>query len=192
LIEAGRPICFSGATMMDQNPAQAVTEETKVSPRADFWSALVWIAFGIAILVISLKMDRLERFQASIYTAPGLVPGLLGLAIALMGAILLLRAVRGGALDRQAPLRLALRDHWRLIFSLGLSLLYALVIVASALPFWLVTAVYVTSFVIVFQYAERRAAGQLPRGIAIAVVHGLLAGWLIQYVFEELFLVRLP
>lgn len=120
------------------------------------------------------------------------MPGLLGLAIAFMGAILLLRSVRGGALQRRVRAPLVLRDHWRLIFSLGLSLLYALVIVASALPFWLVTAVYVAVFVIVFQYAERRAAGQVPRGIAVAVVHGLLAGWLIQYVFEELFLVRLP
>jgi hypothetical protein len=178
---------------MDQTPTQpAVAEEVPVSPRADFWSSLVWILLGLAILVISLNMDRLERFQASIYTAPGLVPGLLGLAIAFMGAILLLRAVRGGALQMLAPRRLVLRDHWRLIFSLGLSLLYALVIVTSALPFWLVTAVYVAVFVIVFQYAERRARNQLPRGIAIAVVHGLLAGWVIQYVFEELFLVRLP
>ncbi|PJI41962.1 hypothetical protein [Ferrovibrio sp.] len=179
--------------MMDQTPAQPATaEEATVSPRADFWSAWVWIALGLAILVISLKMDRLERFQASIYTAPGLVPGLLGIAIAFMGAILMFRAVRGGALQTRPPRRLVLRDHWRLIFSLGLSLVYALVIVASALPFWLVTAVYIATFVIVFQYAERRAAGQVPRGIAIAVVHGLLAGWAIQYIFEELFLVRLP
>jgi hypothetical protein len=177
---------------MDQTPAQPVAEETPVSPRADFWSSLVWIALGLAILVISLQMDRLERFQASIYTAPGLVPGLLGIAIAFMGAILLLRALRGGALRKDTPRRLVLRDHWRLIFSLGLSLAYALVVVASALPFWLLTAIYVATFVFVFQYAERRAAGQVPRGIAVAVVHGLLAGWLIQYVFEELFLVRLP
>lgn len=178
---------------MDQIPAQpANAEAVPVSPRADFWSALVWMALGVAILVISLQMDRLERFQASIYTAPGLVPGLLGIAIAFMGAILLLRAVRAGALHKRTPARVDLRDHWRLIFSLGLSLIYALVVVASALPFWLVTALYVAVFVFVFQYAERRAAGQIPRGIAVAVVHGLLAGWLIQYVFEELFLVRLP
>lgn len=177
---------------MDQNPAQSTATEPAVPPRADFWSAVVWIVLGFAIVVISLRMDRLERFQASIYTAPGLVPGLLGFAIALMGGILMLRAVRAGALQGRAPVRLVLRDHWRLIFSLGLSLVYALVIVASAMPFWLVTAIYVSAFVIVFQYAERRAAGQMPRGIAVAVVHGLLAGWCIQYVFEELFLVRLP
>ncbi len=177
---------------MDQNSAPSAEAEASVSPRADFWSSFVWVALGIAIIVISLKMDRLERFQASIYTAPGLVPGLLGLAIAIMGAILLLRAVSGGALRKQAPVRVVLRDHWRLIFSLGLSLVYALVIVASALPFWLVTAIYVGTFVIVFQYQERKAKNQVPRGLAVALVHGVLAGLLIQYVFEDLFLVRLP
>lgn len=177
---------------MDDRQAAVAPAEENVSPRADFWSSFVWIGLGIAMLVMSLGMDRLERFQASIYTAPGLVPGLLGIAIALMGVILLVRAVSAGALRQHARRPLVLADHWRLIFSLSLSLVYALVIVASALPFWLVTMAYVTIFVIVFQYAERRARGQVPRGIAVAVVHGLLAGLLIQYVFEELFLVRLP
>jgi hypothetical protein len=173
-----------------QPPGQPV--EAEVSPRADFWSSFVWIGLGLAILWGSLKMDRLEHLQASIYTVPGLVPGLLGLAIALMGLILLYRAINAGALRLRMRRALVLAEHWRLIFSLGLSLLYALVIVASTLPFWLVTAVYVASFVIVFQYPERRAKRQVPRGIAVAAVHGLLSGLLIQYVFEELFLVRLP
>ncbi|MCW0234873.1 MAG: tripartite tricarboxylate transporter TctB family protein [Ferrovibrio sp.] len=177
---------------MDQTEAPPAAAEPAVSPRVDFWSSFVWIALGLAIAAISLGMDRMERFQASIYTAPGLVPGLLGLAIALMGAILLLRAVNAGALRPRRRRPLVLVEHWRLIFSLGLSLVYALVIVASALPFWLVTAVYVTTFVIVFQYAERRASRQVPRGIVVALVHGLLAGLVIQYAFEELFLVRLP
>lgn len=177
---------------MDDSQATGLPAEESVSPRADFWSSFIWIGLGIAMLWMSLNMDRLERFQASIYTAPGLVPGLLGIAIALMGVILLVRAINAGALRARARKPLVLAQHWRLIFSLSLSLIYALIIVASALPFWLVTAVYVTIFVIVFQYAERRAKAQVPRGIAVAVVHGLLAGVLIQYVFEELFLVRLP
>ena len=54
-----------------------------VSARADFVAALAWIAFGLAIIAGSLAMDRLERFGATVYTAPGLVPGLLGGLIAL-------------------------------------------------------------------------------------------------------------
>lgn len=177
---------------MSQNDLPQVAEEEAVSPRADFWSSLVWIALGLAIFWGSLTMDRMERLQGSIYTAPGLVPGLLGLAIAIMGGLLLLRAVRAGGLQVVRRERLVLSRHWRLIFSLGSSLLYALIVVKSAVPFWLITAIYIAIFVIVFQYEERRAKGQVPRGIAVALVHGLLSGVIIQYVFEELFFVRLP
>jgi hypothetical protein len=167
-------------------------QDEKPSARADFWSGLVWILFGLGILWGSWTMGRLEHLQASIYTVPGIVPGLLGIAIAFMGAILVGRAVRHGALQAVPRQAFALRNHWRLIVSLGWSLAYAGIVVASALPFWLITAVYVAVFVLVFQFEERRAAGQVPRGIVIAVVFGLLSGLLIQYVFEDLFLVRLP
>jgi len=167
-------------------------QEEKPSPRTDFWSGLVWITLGLAIAWGSWAMGRLEHLQASIYTVPGVLPGILGIAIAFMGAVLLGRAWRAGALLPQSRRSFVLRDHWRLAFSLALSLLYALVVVASALPFWLVTALYVAVFVFVFQYEERRAKGQMPRGIIVAVVHGLLSGLVIQYVFEDLFLVRLP
>lgn len=179
-------------TDQSQAGASQAAGDDAVSPRADLWSSLVWIALGIAIVWSSLGMDRLERLGANIYTAPGLVPGLLGAAIAFMGLLLLLRAVRGGALRRATALDLSPARHWRLIFSLGWSLIYALVVVKSALPFWLVTAIYVAVFVVVFQYKERRVKNQIPRGLAVAVVHGLISGALIQYVFEQLFFVRLP
>jgi len=167
-------------------------EGKDVSPRADFWASWVWIALGLGIAWISWNMDRLVHLQASIYTAPGLVPGILGLAIALMGALLLLRALRGGnrVVSARQPFRWV--EHWRLIFSLSSSLLYAATLIYTPLPFWLVTALYVAVFVIVFQFEERVAAGRVPRGIAVAVVHGLISGLVIQYVFEELFFVRLP
>lgn len=167
-------------------------QEDKPSPRADFWSGLAWIALGLAIVWGSWTMGRLEHLQASIYTVPGILPGILGLCVALMGAILLGRAWRAGALQPQPRRDFALRNHWRLIFSLALSLIYALVVVASALPFWLVTAIYIAIFVFVFQLEERRAKGQMGRGTVIALVHGVLSGLVIQYVFEDLFLVRLP
>ncbi|MBP7063379.1 tripartite tricarboxylate transporter TctB family protein [Ferrovibrio sp.] len=177
---------------MDQSAQNSETETQANLSRADFWSSFLWIGLGLAIAVMSWRMDRLEHLQASIYTAPGLVPAFLGLAIAFMGVILLLRALRQGALLPRTSRPLVLAEHWRLIFSLGWSLFYALVIVSRTLPFWLITACYVSVFVLVFQYAERRAAGQVKRGLVVAVVHGLIAGLLIQYVFEELFLVRLP
>lgn len=171
---------------------QSATESDGTSPRADLWGGIVWIAVGLVIFRGSWIMDRLPHFQIEFYTVPGLLPGILGLVIALMGVILLGRAIRAGALNALMPRNFSFVDHWRLAFTLGWSVFYAAVVIAGSVPFWLSTAVYVAAFVIVFQYEERRASGQLPRGLAVAAVHGLLSGLIIHYVFEDLFLVRLP
>ena len=57
-----------------------------------------WIVFGIAIAIGSWNMDRLESQNINPYTVPGLVPGLLGLAMVFFGALMALRAWRAGAL----------------------------------------------------------------------------------------------
>lgn len=171
---------------------ESATASDGTSPRADLWGGIVWIAVGLTIFWGSWIMDRLPHFHIQFYTVPGLLPGILGLVIALMGVILLGRAIRAGALGSILPGHFAFADHWRLAFTLGWSVFYAGVVVAGLVPFWLSTAVYVAFFVIVFQYEERRASNQLRRGLAIAAAHGLLSGLIIYYVFEDLFLVRLP
>ena len=43
-------------------------------------AALFWIALGAAIVVASWRMDRLEHLGVNSCTAPGLMPGILGVA----------------------------------------------------------------------------------------------------------------
>ena len=50
-----------------------------VSPRTDFLSGFGWMGLGIAILIGSVMMDRLENQDINPYTIPGLLPGLLGI-----------------------------------------------------------------------------------------------------------------
>ena len=50
----------------------------------------VGIVLGVAVLIGSFTMDRLERQGVNPYTVPGLLPGLLG--IAMMGLPFLARA----------------------------------------------------------------------------------------------------
>ena len=69
----------------------------KPTPRADFWSALFFIVVGAAIGVGAWRMDRLETQHINPYTAPGLVPGILGVLIVLFGALILVRALQEGA-----------------------------------------------------------------------------------------------
>ena len=76
--------------------------EASIHPRSDLKDGLGWMALGVAILVGSITMDRLEQQHINPYTVPGLLPGLLGIAMILLGGILALRSWRRGAL-RLAP-----------------------------------------------------------------------------------------
>ena len=77
-------------------------EDEKPSPFADLLTGAVWLALAAAIVIGAWQMDRLTHLQASIYTVPGLVPGLLGCSIGFMAILLMARAVRAGALAQAA------------------------------------------------------------------------------------------
>jgi hypothetical protein len=69
---------------------------------------------------------------------------------------------------------------------------YALLLVGRGLPFWLGTALFVTAFVFLFQYAQRKAAGKVMRGFVVALACGVLTALIVTLLFEQLFYVRLP
>src|SRR3981189_3608223 len=76
-------------------PASSAGEpEAVANLRSDFLSALGWIGLGIAILIGSVMMDRLEKQDINPYTIPGLLPGLLGIAMTILGALLAARSWR--------------------------------------------------------------------------------------------------
>jgi hypothetical protein len=50
--------------------------------------ALCWIAFGVAVAIGAWRMDRLAHLNIEPWSAPGLVPGVLGVLIAAFGAVL--------------------------------------------------------------------------------------------------------
>ncbi len=107
-------------------------------------SGLVWLALALAIVIGSWQMDRLEHLKVSLYTAPGLVPGLLGLALAIMALLLILRSLRAGALSEAKLPSFSLREHWRLLIALALCLIFALGLLGSGLPFWLAAAIFIS------------------------------------------------
>src|SRR5687767_1093064 len=101
-----------------------VQEGPRPSARADLYGGACWIALGAAIAIASWRMDRLERLGVSFYTAPGLVPGVLGVLIFVCGVVLALRALREGALGpMQRP---ALLLDAGILRSTALTLLLAL------------------------------------------------------------------
>jgi hypothetical protein len=170
--------------------------EEPITPRGDLKDAACWVALGIAVLIGSITMDRLEQQHINPYTAPGLLPGLLGIMMILLGGILGLRSLRRGALH-QAPLPPSAHDseRWRRIWVvLALCLGYGIVLIGHGLPFWLASTIYVTASILIIQRMSRDPAQrrQTPRAWAKALTIGLSASVVTHLVFQEFFLVRLP
>jgi hypothetical protein len=167
-------------------------DDEKPSPFADLLTGAVWFAAAVGIVVGAWQMDRLERLSAAIYTAPGFVPGMLGAAVGLMALILIGRSLYAGAFANVEIPSIRPAERWRLIASLVLGLFFSVGLVGRGMPFWLVSAIYIAVTVFVFQFPERRRDGLLVRGAAIACVYGALSSLAIHYLFQNLFLVRLP
>jgi hypothetical protein len=163
--------------------------------KLDFVTALALVALGLAVAIESLRMPRLENLNINPYTAPGVVPGLLGVIILLLGAILLVRSARAGgwrlggiaAAEGEAAPGGAGRVAATLAFALG----YTLGLLGN-LPFWLATFVFVLLFIVLFEWAAARAAGRLPRMMIVALAQAAITAAAVTWVFESLFYVRLP
>jgi hypothetical protein len=172
---------------------EAQQHEEQPSPRSDLISGGVWAAIGLAIAIGSWNMDRLEKQGVPGFAAPGLVPGILGVLIVLAALAIVLRSLRRGALrahDGAAPAR---RRHWgRTALALVLCLGFAAGLVGHGLPFWLAASTYLFLHIFLLQLPERRAAGRVGRGVAVALAIGLGAGVTIALLFQYAFLVRLP
>ena len=162
--------------------------EAGSGPRSDVIGGLAWMALGCVIVVLSWQMDRLEDQDINPYTVPGLVPGLLGLGMIGLSAIMLVRGLRGGGLAAGSVPVAAL--DWR---RLGLVLLLCVGFAAGLLgrvPFAAAATIFVAGSILVLRWNE--LAGHRVRGIATAAAIGLGAGLGVSFLFERLFLVRLP
>ncbi len=145
--------------------------DDKPSARADFISAIIWIVFGGCHRLRCVDDGPAREFAHQPYTAPGLVPGILGASIVLMGVLLALRSLRAGALtpagapapvddDRRAAMgRVALALVLCLIFGAGL--------VGHGPPFWVATILFVFAFIVAFQWHERTSTQARLRGAGI-------------------------
>jgi Tripartite tricarboxylate transporter TctB family len=145
--------------------------------RSDAGQGVAWAFGGGLIVYASWTMDRLERHGAAFYTAPGLVPGLLGLVLVVLGVAL---ALRHRGISAPSP---AIRwGNTPLVLALCLG--YAIGLIGR-LPFGLATFVFVTAFIAIFEYPSRRR-------MALAPLYAAATSLAVSYLFEAIFLVRLP
>lgn len=136
-------------------------------------------------------MPRFTEVGSSIWTAPGMVPGMLGVALTILALILFSRTVsarRAGAVDETS----GEPGAWRRVATvLGLCLLYAGVLVGR-LPFWLATFLFAFAFIVIFELSEVEARMRWGRHVVIALIIAALTSGVISYIFQKILFVRLP
>lgn len=159
--------------------------------KADFWTGLFWIVFGGAVLAQSTQFPIPRHLGASALTAPGLVPGALGAALILLGLILVVRARRGHVIVGQdGPVDPEAVSIGRPLIAAALMVAYAwaLTVGVNFIP---LTTVFVTVFVTAFNWQARATSSRIKTVIGSAVM-AILFAFVLQFVFEQLFYVRLP
>ncbi len=166
-------------------------------PRADFVTGLVLLGFSAAVLYFSITMPRLEHRGINPLSAPGVVPGLLGVIIGVCSLALLIRAVaRGGyrlTLSGRSLTAFASSPVVRrIIATVGICLVYAWGLVGRVhytLGTFVFVLVFVLFFDLVFDQEEQRTIG---RTVWTATLEAALVAGIVSAVFQYLFLVALP
>ena len=171
--------------------------------QADVVFGAMLFVLAVALIAGAWNMDRLEIRQIHPLSAPGLTPGLLGLALAVASLMLVIKAARSLALPRpiaaggdaircgrwiESPNPGAMR---RVVISAALCLVYALGLIGR-MPFWLATSLFVTTFILVFEWERSSTPAGRYRRLAWAVFLGLATGLAVSTVFRDVFYVRLP
>lgn len=151
-----------------------------------------WLTLGLAIGVESWRMPRLEEQGINPYTIPGLVPGLLGVILAALGVALFFRRTPVAAGPDLEGDDGGVAEPWRV----GLAFLLCVGFGAGALghgpPFWLGAGLFIFLAITLFEWPEHRAAGTLRYGLIRAALVAVAAAAAVTFVFQEVFLVRLP
>ena len=170
--------------------------------QADVVFGAMLFVLAVALIAGAWNMDRLEIRQIHPLSAPGLTPGLLGLALAVASLMLVVKAARGSCLadplasGRRHPLRARIDSPnpgamRRVVIAAALCLVYALGLIGR-MPFWLATSLFVTTFILVFEWERSSTPAGRYRRLAWAVFLGLATGLAVSTVFRDVFYVRLP
>ncbi len=152
--------------------------------------ALGWIVFGAAVLAGSWQMDRLENLHINPWSAPGLMPGVLGALMIVFGAALGVRTLGQPAPQVEPDAASGSRISLAVLLCVG----YAAGLLGHGLPFWLTSAGFMFVTILAFRWLDRDAESKasLARLALSSAAISLISSVIIGVVFEQVFLVRLP
>ena len=163
--------------------------------KKDFLTSIVLIAFSLSVVVSSYTMPRLERRGIDPFSAPGVVPGMIGIILLVLALILFIRSVRRGGYLILKPLSGEERVHQgaalRVGMTLALSLIYAIGLLGHV-DYTVATLLYIFFFIMLFEYGWNKPFKVRLKILGYAFLQALIASFLITIVFRKLFLVDLP
>lgn len=165
--------------------------------KKDFITSIVLIAFSLSVVVLSYTMPRLERRGIDPFSAPGVVPGMIGLVLLCLALILFVRSVRQGGY-RLFSTGIVSPDepvHNGAFLRVGLTLTVSLVYAVGLLGrmnYSISTALYILVFICLFEYQPGQGLLKQRKMFFFALLQAAVASLLITVIFQKLFLVDLP
>jgi hypothetical protein len=168
---------------------------------ADRIGGLIWIVFGGAVVYGSWTMDRLQSLGIPPSTAPGVVPGLLGIGIIIFGAVLLIRReataapvfIEGEATAGEPAAPDEQSFNWkRAALSALLCLAYGGLLLGSGIHYWLLTTAFLFLHIVLLDETPDVPARPTLRRVVTAVIIAPAFATAVTLVFQYIFLVRLP
>jgi cobalamin synthase len=164
-------------------------------PKADFYTGIGLMAFGILVLILSLQMPTMAEQSKNPYAAPGIVPGLIGAIITFLSGIMFFRAIRRGGHRKQITGE-AIKGFFthestnRMVKTVLICVLYSLLL--GHVNFILLTMLFIFVFVLTFEYSFRESFRTQARKVLMAAVLAIITSSAVYGVFFYLFLVNLP
>lgn len=159
--------------------------------RKDLITSVFLMILGLAVVEESWRMPRFTEVGSSVWAAPGMVPGMLGVALLILAFILFSRTVtarRAGAVD-DAP---GEPGAWRRVLAAVVLCVFYAGVMVGRMPFWLATFIFAFVFILFFELSEPEARARWMRHVAFALVIAALASGIISYIFQNIFFVHLP
>lgn len=167
--------------------------------KKDFITSIVLIVFSISVAVSSYTMPRLEHRGIDPFSAPGIVPGLIGLILLCLALILFVRSIRAGGYKLFSADIIDVDSEGvkhpgaaaRVLLTLLISLIYAVGLLGRV-DYTLGTLLYIFSFIVLFEYQRGVSLLNQKNMLIAALLQAIIAAVLITRVFRKLFLVDLP
>ena len=163
--------------------------------KADFNTSIFLVIFGLAIFLISIRMPTFRNLGANPYSAPGIVPAILGVIISIFGMILFFRSVARKGYKIHYSLSgikkiIIKQPIQRLLIALFLSISY--IFLLGKVDYFLLSGAYIFVFILAYELNIKKSIIQQNKTIIFALAEAVLIGGSIALVFRYLFLIRLP